>query len=202
VAIHTHDGETRYVGAVLADREENGYDDSDFYAVVWTGEALARVTYASTRYAGGGRAVVDATPETLAVVAAWLRPRLSDLWDRDNREAAAEVRGSKRVRVVKGRKVPKGTEGVVGYVERQPVWNRSLARQGYTDSLATLDADNGTRYRYVNVRNLEVLDPSQYLRPVEEREAFLARVLAPDAVESTAVRFVVGGSRPGWLVAV
>jgi hypothetical protein len=57
-----------YEGAVLAKFERNGYDDSDFVAIVWDAEnkALRHITYASTRgwtYHNG--ASVDATPAVL-----------------------------------------------------------------------------------------------------------------------------------------
>ena len=61
-----------YVGAVLADRESNGYD-SDFYAIVWDAERgqPREITYASTRYAAGGSCTVDATDEVRAAYAEW-----------------------------------------------------------------------------------------------------------------------------------
>ncbi len=56
-----------YIGRVLGLGENNGYDDSDFYAIVWDDETetTKRITYASTRgwsYDLYG-ATVDATPE-------------------------------------------------------------------------------------------------------------------------------------------
>src|SRR4051812_33367012 len=60
-------------GLVLSTGEYNGYDDTDFYAVVWKEEKgnTERVTYASTRgwtYPNG--ATVDATDEVKAKYAA------------------------------------------------------------------------------------------------------------------------------------
>lgn len=68
--------ETSYEGAVLAVYEANGYDDSDFYAVVWDAEAgrVRDVQYATTRgwtYHNG--ATVDATPQARAAALAWWR---------------------------------------------------------------------------------------------------------------------------------
>jgi hypothetical protein len=65
-----------HVGVVVGTGEVNGYDDSDFYAVVWN-EAEGkpeRVTYASTRgwtYPNG--ASVDATDEVKAKYDAYLK---------------------------------------------------------------------------------------------------------------------------------
>lgn len=108
--------ETSHIGVVLETGEENGYNDSDFYAIVWNDEkgCTERVTYASTRgwtYPNG--ASVDATPE---VVAKW------EKWSADRQEArrvaqvekeAATPSHGKTVQVVKGRKIPIGTKGEV-----------------------------------------------------------------------------------------
>ena len=58
-----------YVGRVLETYEENGYHDSDFYAVVWDDEteSIIHKQYATTRfYSNGYGAKVDATPEVIA----------------------------------------------------------------------------------------------------------------------------------------
>jgi len=65
---------TTHHGLVLSLFERNGYDDSDFCAVVWNPEKAAceTITYASTRgwtYANG--ATIDATPEVVAAARAW-----------------------------------------------------------------------------------------------------------------------------------
>lgn len=43
------DPQESYTGCVLATFERNGYDDSDFCALVWTGEKVISTEYASTR---------------------------------------------------------------------------------------------------------------------------------------------------------
>src|SRR5689334_2353735 len=65
-----------YVGAVLDTRELNGYDDSDFYAIVWDAaeNAPKRVVYATTRaWTYDCHAKVDATPEARAAYEQWLQ---------------------------------------------------------------------------------------------------------------------------------
>lgn len=59
----------RYKGCVLFLREHNGFEDSDFYALVYNKDTdkFEEIEYGSTRYAGGGVAHVDATPEILAL---------------------------------------------------------------------------------------------------------------------------------------
>lgn len=110
-----------YTGAVLDDREENYHDDSDFYAVVWDDEAgvIKRVEYNTTRFAGGGSCTVDATDEVKAKANAYLVEwALNVLRDHDKADAAKPTKG-KRVKVVRGRKVPLGTEGILFYMEDQ-----------------------------------------------------------------------------------
>ena len=64
---------------------------------------------------GGGRAVVDAIPEVLAQVEALrLAAQAAAEKAAEEREAARIVRG-RRVRVVRGRKIPIGTEGEVSW---------------------------------------------------------------------------------------
>jgi hypothetical protein len=110
--------ETTYVGAVLDCREENHYDDSDFYAVCWD-EAqgkIVRVDYATTRgwtYPNG--AAVDATPEVLAKAAEWNRKQLVEAYVSRDQRKAKEVKFGRWVKVVSGHKVPKGTVGEVGW---------------------------------------------------------------------------------------
>lgn len=57
-------GPEQYKGAVLDTYEVNGYDDSDWYAIVWDDEKkiVRTVEYDTTRAAAMGKAWVDATP--------------------------------------------------------------------------------------------------------------------------------------------
>ena len=106
--------ETTHVGVVLALGEMNGYDDSDFYAVVWTGTGTERVEYASTRgwtYPNG--AAVDATPEVLAAYEAHCEAARAARRAAEEAAEAATPRKGRVVKVVRGRKVPKGTVGTV-----------------------------------------------------------------------------------------
>lgn len=116
--------ETTHEGLVLEDDGEyNGRDDSDFYAVVWDVEAQTtrRVEYASTRgWTYPNSAKADATDEVKAAFLAYCeRVRKAE---RERAEAARlaavaaeklEPKKGRAVRVVRGRKVAIGTEGVV-----------------------------------------------------------------------------------------
>ena len=109
--------ETTYIGAVLEIGEENHYDDSDFYAIVWNDEkgCTERITYATTRgwsYPNG--ASVDATPEVVEKWRAWSLKRQEARRVADEALEAATPSHGKKVRVVKGKK--SGTEGEVFWV--------------------------------------------------------------------------------------
>lgn len=110
------DFDIEYVGATLGTWEANGYNDSDFYALVWDGEALRGIEYATTRgwtYANGAEA--DATDEVKAAAAGWLAARDIESWNRATAHDALLVTGERGqgVEVIKGRKVPIGTTGHV-----------------------------------------------------------------------------------------
>lgn len=115
--VELHYTNVTYEGRVLATRERNGYHDSDFDALVWTEDGKPRwVEYDTTRGAGGGTAKVDATDEVKAAYADYRDKYVAAQKAERAREDAARVAKGKRVRVVKGRKVPVGTEGVVFWI--------------------------------------------------------------------------------------
>lgn len=108
---------TMFEGAVLADRERNGYDDSDFYVIAWDEEqqALRNYEYASTRYGGTGGASVDATPEVKEKARKWVYKLLRKyVWDHYVEGLSKPEKGD-HVKVVKGRK-GKGAEGTLFWI--------------------------------------------------------------------------------------
>lgn len=140
VSTTVYDGRTEYlrtthVGMVIETGELNGYDDSDFYAVVWNPERgePERVTYATTRgWTYLNSAQVDATPEVRAAYAAWHEraERARRQAERDAR--ARQVEPGKRVRFLgTGRKqgYAAGDEGVVEWTG--PNQFRRYYRGGY-----------------------------------------------------------------------
>jgi len=172
--------EPSYVGAVLDDREENGYHDSDFYAVVWDEDEskLKKVVYNSTRYAGGGSCTIDATPDTLEKARNWLTSwAIEFLQNKHTKDSTTPVCGRK-VRVVKGRKVPKGTEGILFWMDATP--------QHYTKiGIATSEEKDGNG-QYTDVvwsylKNVEVVNPEQYLPPTKEMEEEAAQLASSNA---------------------
>lgn len=101
-----------FEGRVLETREMNGRDDSDFYALVWNDETgtIERVDYATTRgWTYPNSAVVDATPEVVALATARRAEVAAAARAAREAEEALVPRVGRTVRVVRGRKVPVGT---------------------------------------------------------------------------------------------
>src|SRR5215471_21334178 len=165
-----------YAGAVLMKYERNGYDDSDFFAVVYdeATNSLKHVEYASTRgYTYDCGAKVDATDEVRAKARELVRAAaLSRFADAAAREAREPEKG-KRVRVTKGRKVAVGTEGTV-------VWkgvDAYKSKYGSTHYRVGVKDDAGTVH-WTSADNVTVLDPEDYLptwSDLEARAAYHAR---------------------------
>src|SRR5262249_21704974 len=107
---------TTHVGLVLSLRERNGYDDSDFYALVWNAAEgkPEEILYATTRgwtYPNG--ASIDATPEVRAAYESFLAEGKRKERERNARIEATVPRVGTNVRVIKGRKLPIGAVGDV-----------------------------------------------------------------------------------------
>ena len=104
-----------YVGRVLETYEENGYHDSDFYAVVWDDEteSIIHKQYATTRfYSNGYGAKVDATEEVVAKATAERKARFLESAIEADEETAKTVAKGKTVEINRGRK----NRGVIGEV--------------------------------------------------------------------------------------
>ena len=177
MAIINYDGEASYTGAVLMEYENNGYHDSDFFAVVWTGAELKTIQFATTR-AGCGKAFatkVDATPETWAKVGEFCKSHMIDILESDAQAKAREISKGKRVRVMKGRKVKPGTEGVVfwiGQPQKFGYYSAPVTKIGIatTDRKETAKKRNGKgvyeRYadvEFVNAAHCEVIEPDNHI---------------------------------------
>lgn len=125
-------GAPEYVGQVLAisaDYDVRKMSDiwaDDFYAVVWTGTGTARIfLYSNFELQDTvARATVDATPEVLAAYAAWGTEQARVAAENRRRQERVQANGAAQTRltaprkgyparVVKGRKVPVGTEGTI-----------------------------------------------------------------------------------------
>lgn len=140
--------EARYEGMCLAEGEHNYRDDSDFFALVWNGSAPEEVQFASTRGPSYENYVtLDATPEVAAAYESWKTARETAARAAATAREAATPRVGKTVRVVAGRKVPRGTVGtVVWYGTSKFGYSRTPTyRVGLKDSTGTVhytDANN------------------------------------------------------------
>ena len=160
MAVHDM-GKTLFAGKVLADRERNFYDDSDFYVVVFDGGELKTYEYGSTRYASRGYAEVDATPEVVKQAEEWLEKWAFEQFATVAAENARKPEKGKQVRVVRGRKVPHGTEGVLFWLGEKTYGFRNKV------TTAGIRLEDGSVV-FTNITNLVVVDPENYLDSLVE----------------------------------
>lgn len=126
-------GQWMYEGMVVGYRERNGYDDSYYFAQVWNPatKEVFEVSVGGTWCAGGTAYTVDAGPE--------VREEMERAYaERRAAEEAKTVRYGKRVRVVRGRKVPKGTEGKVIWMGESRYGYKVTKRIGLKDEAGTV----------------------------------------------------------------
>jgi len=138
-------------------RERNFYHDSDFYAVVWDEvEGKTRVIeYATTRFPTyHNRAGADATKEIQAKASEYNYGLFLEQCQAANVRQSRQIATDRRVKVVKGRKVPIGTEGVVKWT----------GMGNYRKMRARIETDEGEEH-FIDCSNLEVIEPEQWLRP-------------------------------------
>lgn len=157
-----------YAGCVLETRERNGWDDSDFYAIVWDedSQSVKNVTYASTRYwSYDSGATVDATPEVIEKALAYVRKNHLAALVAANTRQAAVIAKYKKVKVVTGRKIPVGTIGDVIWMGPCK-FNRNRTNIG----IRLLSGE----VVFTASTNCEVVNPEQYLKPMEALEASAA----------------------------
>lgn len=150
---HDHHLFEYYRGCVISEFERNGYDDSDFVAVVWdeSTQTIQDITYATTRFwTYCNSCTIDATPEVLTKVKAYNaeqeRIRHAAFVERD----ILVVREGREVEVFKGRKVPIGTIGRVSKILEGP-WGKTVnilvGRNFFNTSIDNVRVHNSEQYR-------------------------------------------------------
>ncbi len=168
-------------GLVLATRERNGYDDSDFYAVVWDADAgePKNIEYATTRgWTYANSATVDATDEVRAAYDAYLRELAA------GRQAAADAaelatpRVGKTVKVIKGRKIPVGTVVAVTWYGEGSVYGGSARRQAVAPPMRVGLNIDGKRV-YTDASNVEVTGQGMDVRLPLLRTTYLPLSVCP-----------------------
>lgn len=152
-----------YEGAVLAVYEANGYDDSDFYAVVWDAQAgcVRDVEYATTRgwtYHNG--AAVDATAQVREAAMDWYRVRWIDATiTRAHADAVKPAKG----RVVRSLTTRGKNVGLVGEVR----WigeDKYRSTRWITYYRVGVKVEGEDKLRYLDWDRVEVVEPT----PVDE----------------------------------
>ncbi len=159
--VHVH----TWTGCVLESREENGPQDSDFYALVWSEaeQCVKRVEYGTTRYASASWCEEDATPDVQAKARAWMAEQLVKRARTKAVKAAADpcVFG-RRVVVARGRNVPVGTVGTVVRVQ-DGKWGQSVL----------LEIDGQDDRVWTSASNVEVENPTlAFDEQAARRDAF------------------------------
>lgn len=174
-----------HAGCVLDEYEKNGYNDSDFFAIVWNDveQKVEEIQYASTRYYSYDHScVIDATPEVKAKADAWGKARSyrQRVYEHTQFCETAFVAGRK-VRVVKGRKYPKGTEGEILSIHK-----RSFGiTYNFPNEVVNAYVDTGKDRVYINVDNLVLIDIDERkelvseIKEVEDNRNWRSRYLLP-----------------------
>lgn len=155
--------ETTHEGLVIYEGEHNHYDDSDFYAIVWNPEKKVEeeIIYASTRYPSyGNRAVVDFDKEKygkeydkylrICSFVAYMENTYSLI--------GTSADKGKRVKVVKGRKVPIGTIGTIFSVKKNEYARQRSAFMPENNRIM-IKTDDG-KYLDTYLFNLSPLPPT------------------------------------------
>lgn len=158
-------------GLVLSEREENRYNDSYFHVTVWDGEigAAREIMYAATAWHSESGPLGH---ESIKRIIALTPAHIWDLYSKwqQRQYAAAQVSYlsgyqtrqdiGATVKLVRGRKVPKGTVGRVMTIRKECV------HRAYSDwatkhrHMAMIDT--GTGYPIVDLDNCDVIAPSAH----------------------------------------
>lgn len=162
-------------GLCISDREHNGYDDSDWYMLVWNEEKQEpqEICFASTRgwtYPCYGSRP-DASPETMAKYTAWCEVRDRAAAIQKDIAQSKRVDAGKAVRVIAGRKVKKGSILIVHHTEQSAYGKSKYGTWGEYGQIAYCHPttpegrkDMSQALIIVDCKNLEVVEPEQYLR--------------------------------------
>lgn len=121
-------GETKYEGQVVGTGSWYvGDGDSDYWALVFDGEKAEHVVY--NRYFNtDNMAEADIDPAMLTKLAELTRPKLADKFFADAMARMAPVVVGSTVEVIRGRKIPVGTVGKVGWMgaDRYSRWGTRI----------------------------------------------------------------------------
>jgi hypothetical protein len=145
-----------------------GFGDSASYAkVVRDDGSIESINYQYTGLGGSdwNHAEKDVTPELLKMAQDYARPHMHEIVIANAEHTACEVSQGKRVRVIKGRKFPIGTEAVAKWAGE--------AQFGYVARLIFADGSEA----FIALGNVEVIDPESYMPSDAEITARVERAL-------------------------
>ena len=159
--------EQQYEGFVLAEREQNLRDDSYFWLTVWNPdeEKPDHFQYAATAYPSAPLHH-DAVRRLLSATHAGVQTAVKRYEERHERAVAfkllamaferGDVFKGDRVRVARGRKVPRGIEGRVLRVEERVTHVSRYGTWKTREDFALIDTGNG--FWTVNARHLDIIE--------------------------------------------
>jgi hypothetical protein len=152
-------------GLCLREFERNGYNDSDFYMVVWnpatkTPETIEFATTRGWSYPCFG-SKVDATPEVIAEYEAYLEKQRKAAELAQDKEQARQPKFGRTVKVVKGRKVPVGTTGEICWVGVNQFAHQSYYAPSKKSLRVGIRLLDGTKV-FTDFANCEIVNPQQY----------------------------------------
>ena len=173
-----------YIGTTLCEREENYYDDSDGYSHVYDEGVIRRIgTWTTRAYSLVQPGHVDAYDEDAplyaemkqahidALVRLWLLNQSAE-YDHALYVARQPKRGD-RVSVVRGRKVAKGTEGILFWSKPDEYSYNYATKQCDRNRIGIKDDEGNAHWttdNNVEVIDPDVPDPADYIGEVEYRE--------------------------------
>jgi hypothetical protein len=179
-----------YEGAVIATYERNMSDDSDFYAIVWDEESQRIKTemFATTRsWTYHNAATVDATPEILAKVHAYLVEKFTH----NSIARWSEPSKGKRVKSLVRKGKAKGITGVIEAIE--------ASRYSQWSTMAVVRVDNPEsvycgRTVWVDITKCEVIQElgEKELAEIRKNAEHMANQGARNAVQAEYFRARAG----------
>ena len=141
-------------GLVLSEFERNGYNDSDFYAVVWdvVNKCPQQIQYATTRawtYDCG--CVVDATPEIKELYRQWQKKH-DQIWDDYKQECSFYV--PKKGMTARSKTTKGKAKGLLGEI----TW---IGNSNYSRSKCVRITNKQGYSAYVDVDRIELWHPKK-----------------------------------------
>lgn len=172
----------KYKGKVVAFREDNGYDDSDFFALVETEVgSFEWIMTGSTRFGGGWVATPNATEEVKARYAEWYAAKKAVV---DAAQAAYDkkfVGVGSEVKVVGGKKY-KGKSGTVVWFGEDK-FKYSKISKSYR--VAVMPSDGSDKF-YVPASYVQVSTPEGWVEPINAIEL----LTSPKSIKTSPAAYV------------